>query len=91
MIFRYAAGRKDFLHILLAHGQRLRDLGFLVQLNALTHLIVDSLDHIHAAFVIQRCAQQCLKGLFLLRRRFGIGVLNTALTNSSWLSLTLWV
>ena len=71
MLLLHAAGGQDLLHILLGDHQRLRHLGFLVHLDPLTDLIMDGLNHIHAALLPQGIAQQRFKGLLLLCGRLG--------------------
>ena len=77
------AGRQNFLHILLADHEGFSHLGFLVHLDALADLLMDSLNHIQIAFIPQRGGQQRLKDCFCWAAGLGIGVLKTASTKAS--------
>ena len=67
------AGRQHFLHILLADHEGFSHLGFLVHLDALSDLLMDSLNHIQITFVTQAGGEQSFKGLLLLGGGLGDG------------------
>jgi len=75
MLLRYTALAQNGLDLLLGNHQRVCNLCFLMHLDPLADLVMDSLYQIHAAILMQSGGEQSLKGLLLFRGGLGrIGV-----------------